>query len=71
MSRKNNSIKTVAKKLAEIHLRSLDLTIDEIFSKSGIARVTNQPALDEFINNGFVHDIATIILDAPDETKGE
>lgn len=70
MNRKTNSIKAVAKKLAEIHLNSLDLAIDAIFSKSGIERVKDKPVLDEFINKRFVRDITDIILNAPDESEG-
>lgn len=69
MNQKNNLMRNAAKQLAEIKLQRFDLTIDAMLSKSCISRVTNQPALDEFINKRFVHDIAAIILDAPDEIE--
>lgn len=68
-SKTNSPVNRAAKQLAEIKLQRFDLAIDAIFSKSGISRVTNQPALDEFINKRFVHDIMAVILDAPDEIE--
>lgn len=69
MKQKNKSPRTAAKKIAEIRLQKLDLTIDAMLSKSGIERVKDKPALDKFINKKFVRDIAAVILDAPDEIE--
>lgn len=66
---KNKTTISAAKQLAEIKLQRFDLAIDAMLSKSCISRVTNQPALDEFINQKFVRDIMAVILDAPDEIE--
>lgn len=63
MSRKNKPVRRIVKKLAEIHLASLDLAIDALLKKSSIARVTDKPELDKFINKKFIHDITGIIQD--------
>lgn len=68
---KNKTSTRAAKKLAEIRLQKLDLTIDAMLSKSGIERVTDKPALDKFINKKFVRDITALLNKSTDKEIDE